>query len=288
MTTMRWPGYHHIFFDCDSTLTAVEGIDVLAESTGKRKSVADLTDAAMNGQIGLEDVYGQRLVDINPTRKQIRDVYRVYRRNAVEDAAAVIGALQDLGHEIYIVSGGLAEPVEEFGVHLGVPRTNIRAVSVSYDQLAGEWWQETIQGAQGRAKDSYLGFDAGDLTISDGKGEIIGQLLKGRRGRSLLIGDGYSDKLAGGAVDLFVGYGGVIRRERVLASAPISVLSFSLAPLLVIAAGPASLRGLLDSDHEELVSKALLLIRKGAIAFRDEQLRAKFEKALTAGFTAPH
>ena len=46
---MRWPHYEHIFFDCDSTLTAVEGIDVLAESAGKRQRVEMLTQAAMEG-----------------------------------------------------------------------------------------------------------------------------------------------------------------------------------------------------------------------------------------------
>ncbi|MCC6606951.1 MAG: phosphoserine phosphatase, partial [Anaerolineae bacterium] len=33
---MRWPPYKHVFFDCDSTLTTVEGIDVLAETAGKK------------------------------------------------------------------------------------------------------------------------------------------------------------------------------------------------------------------------------------------------------------
>ena len=40
---MRWPPFEHIFFDCDSTLTAVEGIDVLAETMGKRLRVETLT-----------------------------------------------------------------------------------------------------------------------------------------------------------------------------------------------------------------------------------------------------
>ena len=31
---MRWPTYQHIFFDCDSTLTTVEGIDALADTAG--------------------------------------------------------------------------------------------------------------------------------------------------------------------------------------------------------------------------------------------------------------
>ena len=50
---MRWPPYRHVIFDCDSTLTKVEGIDILAEAAGKGDEVRRLTDAAMNGEIDL-------------------------------------------------------------------------------------------------------------------------------------------------------------------------------------------------------------------------------------------
>jgi phosphoserine phosphatase len=50
------------------------------------------------------------------------DIRRSYKRHIVEDAACVVTALQGLGHKVYIISGGLAEPVEEFGIYLGIPR----------------------------------------------------------------------------------------------------------------------------------------------------------------------
>ena len=53
---MRWPPYDHIFFDCDSTLSTIEGIDILAENVGKKDEVEELTKAAMEGQLDLEDV----------------------------------------------------------------------------------------------------------------------------------------------------------------------------------------------------------------------------------------
>ena len=68
---MRWPPYRHVFFDCDSTLTAVEGIDVLAQNAGKGWRIKVLTDAAMNGELDLEQVYGKRLAAIRPTRSQV-------------------------------------------------------------------------------------------------------------------------------------------------------------------------------------------------------------------------
>ena len=199
---MRWPHYKHIFFDCDSTLTTIEGIDVLAESVGKRWRVEVLTQAAMDGSIDLEDIYAKRLKAVKPTPQQIRDIRREYKRNTVEDAKNLIDALHTLGHEVYIISGGLLDPVREYGVYLGIPKENIHAVGVSYNELSGQWWV--------RGNEQYLTFEEGALTISDGKAEIITSILAGAHGRSLLVGDGQSDLLASRAVKLFVGYGGVI------------------------------------------------------------------------------
>ena len=81
--------YRHVFFDCDSNLTRVEGIDVLAEQAGRAESVQSLTEAAMNGEVDLEDVHGERLAQINPTRTQIQALRQVYKDNAVADAKMV-------------------------------------------------------------------------------------------------------------------------------------------------------------------------------------------------------
>lgn len=275
---MRWPHYDHVFFDCDSTLTAVEGIDVLAESTGKRWRVEVLTQAAMDGDLDLEEVYARRLRAVKPTRSQIRDIRRSYKRNAVEDAALVIAALHSLGHKVYIISGGLAEPVEEFGVYLGVPRERIRAVGITYNQLAGDWWSNPDSG-----QEQYLNYHEGSLTISDGKAQIVRELLGTQRGRSLLVGDGNSDLLAGEAVDLFVGYGGVVTRPRVFAQAPAFIHTRSLAPLLLLAGGPAALRQLQTGPmaYQALQTKALYLTKTGAISFTNEQLKQRFDKAFS-------
>ena len=278
---MRWPHYDHIFFDCDSTLTTVEGIDILAESVGKKWRVEVLTQAAMDGDLELEQVYGKRLQAVKPTRQQVQQIRRVYKRNVVEDATAVIHTLQALGHNVYIISGGLAEPVIEFGLYLGVPRQHIRAVDVDYNQLSGRWWKN-IPG-----QDRYLAHDEGALTVSDGKAQIVRELLGNQHGRSLLIGDGYSDLVAGTAatppvVNLFVGFGGVVNRERVRASAPAFIHSTSLAPLLALAAGPASLAHLQTTEHEPIANKALTLIETGAITFTNEQLKTKFDDAFSA------
>ncbi len=271
---MRWRHYEHVFFDCDSTLTSVEGIDILAETAGKKWRVEVLTQAAMDGELDLEEIYDKRLRAVNPTHQQIRDIRRAYKQHVAENARETVGALQELGHKVYIISGGLLEPVREFGIFLGVPKEHIRAVGVAYNELSGKWWISSDE--------QYMTFDDGALTVSDGKAEIIKELLAGQRGRSLLVGDGYSDLIAGKSVDLFVGFGGFVERTRVREQAPVYLNSTSLAPILALAAGPATMYALKNSDYQKLSQKALELIEEGFISFTDKHLQERFEEAVDA------
>merc|ERR1719276_173027 len=50
-----------ICFDVDSTVITEEGIDVLADSLGKGKEVADFTRQAMGGDMKFEDALAARL-----------------------------------------------------------------------------------------------------------------------------------------------------------------------------------------------------------------------------------
>jgi phosphoserine phosphatase len=81
----------------------------------------------------------------------------------------------------------------------------------------------------------------------------------------MLIGDGTSDLEAGEAVDLFVGYGGVIARERVRAGADVFIACQSLAPILPLAlARPAA-----PPEHGTLYAEGVRLIQQGQVSFRD-------------------
>jgi len=279
---MRWPPYENVIFDCDSTLTTVEGIDALARAAGKGWRVSILTEAAMNGEIELGEVYSKRLLSLKPTRGQIHAIRQIYKQNLVEDAREVISALKYLGHQVYIISGGLAEPVREFGHFLGVPRDHIRAVDVEYDQLSGNWWQR--QDEQLNVEERYLDHLQEPLTLSDGKAQVIEELLAGGPGRSILIGDGVSDLLAGRAVDVFVGFGRVVSRPRVKTEAPIFISSSRLAPLISIASGPARLAQLDIDSYNDIYEKACNLIHDGAITFQGEELNERFKRAWNATY----
>lgn len=253
-----------VIFDCDSTLCAVEGIDELARWVGKEAEVAELTRRAMDGELPLEAVYSQRLELLQPTREHIQRLARLYQETLIPDAAAVITALRQAGREVFIVSGGLAEGVREFGLWLGLPEANIHAVEVEYNQLAGRWW-ETWKHPGGRnPHERYLTHAGGPLTMGRGKAEIIRRLRQRQRGRALLVGDGTSDLEAGEAVELFVGFGGVVSRERVRAQAPVFIHVAELAPVLPLALGRAEV----PAAFQDLYVRGLSLIREGQVTFR--------------------
>ena len=268
----RWPVYRHVIFDCDSTLTGIEGIDELASHPDTRQRVADLTRSAMDGKVNLETVYGERLEILQPTRGAVRALRSRYRKHVVKDAAALIQALQVLGHEVYIVSGGLFDPVREFGLHLGVAPEHIRAVEVEYDTLSGNWWQ-----GQGPWHEAYLAVQHSVLTESDGKARVIRELLQNQTGRSLLVGDGVSDLLASREVDLFAGFGGVICRERVASESKVFIQSKSIAPVLLLAAGTAALEHSGDAGVQALAEKAHTLTQSAALRWNEVRLAEKFE-----------
>ena len=268
----RWPVYRHVIFDCDSTLTGIEGIDELASHPDTRQRVADLTRSAMDGKVNLETVYGERLEILQPTRGAVRALRSRYRKHVVKDAAALIQALQVLGHEVYIVSGGLFDPVREFGMHLGVAPEHIRAVEVEYDTLSGNWWQ-----GQGPWREAYLAVQHSVLTESDGKARVIRELLQNQTGRSLLVGDGVSDLLASREVDLFAGFGGVICRDRVASESKVFIQSQSIAPVLLLAAGTAALEHSGDAGVQALAEKAHTLTQSAALRWNEVRLAEKFE-----------
>ncbi len=274
-----WPLSNLVIFDCDSTLSTIEGIDELARMSGHEHDVAMLTKRAMEGDIPLEAVYGHRLTTTNPTQTQVREIANIYRATVVDGAREVIEALHALGTEVFIVSGGLIEPVRDFGVWLGVPREHIFAVNMEYDQLSGEWWRYWEQPGGQNPRANYLAFEPTPLAGTKGKNRVIARLREQFPGRAMLIGDGGSDLEAGDEVDLFVGFGGVEYRERVAQQAPIYLRTRTLAPILPLALGQAGN----TPRFARLWAEGLSCISQGEVTFRDADLRDAFWGAMKRG-----
>jgi phosphoserine phosphatase len=218
-------------------------------------------------------------VTVNPTQAQVRQVATSYRQTAIADAHRVIEAFQELDTQVFIVSGGLIEPVRQFGVWLGLPRDHIYAVDVEYDQLAGQWWRYWEQPGGINPRANHLAVESSPLIGTGGKNRVIARLRREHPGRALLVGDGLSDLEAAGEVDLFVGFGGAVYRPRVAGEAPLYIHTPALSPLLPLALGQVGNR----PRFAELWADGLRRIYAGEVSFRDPALNAAFQAAMRRG-----
>jgi phosphoserine phosphatase len=204
-----------IIFDCDSTLSAIEGIDELAreKSADTFSEVAALTDAAMNGDIPLDKVFERRLEIIQPDLATCQKVQQLYIDTVEPTALETILSLKQQGYTAIILSGGFKRLIEPLATFLGIER--VEAVPLNLDEDG-----------------NYLNFDSSyPTTYNGGKAEIIAMLKKEYSPeRIIMVGDGVSDLETKSVVDLFVGYGKYTDREKVRAEADHFI--YSLADLL--------------------------------------------------------
>ena len=257
----RWEGFGQVVLDCDSTLSEIEGVNELAAMNGVLYEVAEMTRQAMGGQVPFEEVFGKRLDLIRPQQKQVAALGKLYTSTLVEDAAPAVAALQSLGVDVHLLSGGYREALLPMARKLGVPPDRLHANDLLHD-----------------ADGEYAGFDGTNpLCRSGGKAEALVGMRNEEcgmenEGATLLMGDGASDAEARDHVELFVGYGGVEKRGGVHEVAPVYLHGESLAPLVVMAAGMEGCRTLLeDRRFRPLVIKGLAtLLREGSADYRPE------------------
>ena len=124
-------GYDIVVFDCDSTLTKIEGVDLLAKLKGKEREVKALTALTMNGHLPFHQALHQRLAMIKPTKKELRWLGEQYIENRLPDAREVIARLKEAKKKVYIVTGGYREAVEILAEYLGVKKRNVFASAES-------------------------------------------------------------------------------------------------------------------------------------------------------------
>lgn len=214
------PPFAAVFFDCDSTLSSIEGVDELVAGmpAGEQQALLSLTQKAMDGTLPLADVYVQRLHRIAPRRDQLVAIGQRYIERTVADARAVVQALHHLGKQVGIVSGGLLEPVALLATHLGIAAADVHAVPILF-----------------QPDGSYRDFDrTSPLWQNGGKVEVL-RAMPGAFRPLAFVGDGVTDlETQGTAADLFVGFGGVAVRARVEREAEAWFATPTLAPLLTL------------------------------------------------------
>jgi phosphoserine phosphatase len=207
-----------ICFDCDSTLSAIEGVDELGRLRGPEvlAQTQAMTDDAMNGALPIEDVFGRRLELIRPSQSELSAIGRQYIEQVEPTARATLAVLREAGWTPAIVSGGFVPAVRPLADWLGID------------------WVEAVElffGPDG----AYSGYDfTFPTTRSGGKAEVIRRLRKEAAPvRLAMVGDGVSDLEAKSETDLFIGFGGFVVRPQVEQGADFFIRALAELPALL-------------------------------------------------------
>lgn len=202
-----------VCFDCDSTLSKIEGIDELARRVGLGDELAKLTDAAMNGEVALEDIYGKRLDLIKPNHDAILWLADLYIAELVDGVKDVFTQLQKNNKTIHIISGGLLPALLPLAKLLNISVENVHAVDVYFAENG-----------------DYLDYETeSPLAKNGGKAAIIKSL---NAKNLVMIGDGKTDLEAQQAGAKVIGFGGVVNRKIVSSCADFFVADENLTAIL--------------------------------------------------------
>ena len=212
---MNGSGSRWIFFDCDSTLSAIEGVDELARMRPPAvfEEVKRLTDQAMNGEISLDSVYGRRLATIRPSAAECAQIGQSYIDAVEPTAVATLSQLRENGWTVAILSGGFLPAIMPLARFLGIDE--VHAVDLYFS-----------------GDGSYAGFEENHPNARNGGKPRLIETLRAQRGIQtvVMVGDGVSDLETKGTANLFIGYGGFTAREKVQRDADVFVMRLAEIP----------------------------------------------------------
>lgn len=123
--------------DMDSTMISVECIDELADFAGKKAEVAEITERAMRGELDFEGALQARVEMLTGVTEA--DIAQCLSERVRENpgARALIGAMNDLGAETILVSGGFTAFAEPVGTGIGFARIVANVLEMDGGVLTG-------------------------------------------------------------------------------------------------------------------------------------------------------
>ncbi|MCK5831802.1 MAG: HAD-IB family phosphatase [Methylococcales bacterium] len=204
-----------VCFDCDSTLSKIEGIDELGRRVNRFDEMVALTNAAMNGELALEAVYGKRLDLIKPDQAQMDWLADLYISEMVDGVEEVFSTLLAKGKQVHIISGGIRQAILPLAKKLGLPANHVHAVDVLFNDDG-----------------TYNNFDQQSPLSKTGGKAVVCKQIRVDEHSMVMIGDGKTDLEAKQAGATVIGFGGVMQRDIVMEQSDIFVNETSLMAVL--------------------------------------------------------
>jgi len=165
--------------DMDSTLINIECIDEIADFTGKKSAVAEITEATMRGEIkDFKESLRRRVALLEGVHADaIESVYRE-RLRPNPGAIELLAGAHDRGLYTLLVSGGFTFFTEKLREQLGFKQTQANTLEIIDGKLTGKVLGDIVDGA---AKAAHLDAacaqlgctKANAITMGDGANDLI-------------------------------------------------------------------------------------------------------------------
>ena len=163
--------------DMDSTLINIECIDEIADFTGKKAAVSEITEATMRGEIkDFKESLRRRVALLEGVSADVLDsVYRE-RLRPNPGAAELLAGANARGLYTLLVSGGFTFFTQKLQQELGFKQTQANTLEIIDGKLTGKVIGDIVDGA---AKNAYL--------------EQACNLMGCQKKNSITMGDGSND-----------------------------------------------------------------------------------------------
>ena len=165
--------------DMDSTLINIECIDEIADFTGKKSAVAEITEATMRGEIkDFQESLRKRVALLEGVHADaLESVYRE-RLRPNPGAAELLAGAHERGIYTLFVSGGCTFFTEKLRQQLGFKQTQANTLEIIDGKLTGRVLGDIVDGA---AKAAHLDAacarlgctKANSITMGDGANDLI-------------------------------------------------------------------------------------------------------------------
>jgi len=198
-------------FDFDSTLTSVEGLDVLAEITLANnpkkdeilQEIVDITNLGIDGDISFTDSLEKRIKVIGATKADLELLVERLKTFISDSVKRNKSFFIENSEHIYIMSAGFKEFIIPVVAEYNIPAERIYANTFEFDKNG-----------------KINGFDrTNPLSVTDGKIECLRKM--NLQGEVQMIGDGYSDYVTrkAGVADKFFAYTENVTRAKTIKNA---------------------------------------------------------------------
>lgn len=165
--------------DMDSTLINIECIDEIADFTGKKAAVAEITEATMRGEIkDFKESLRRRVALLEGVHADALEAVYQERLRPNPGAAELLAGAHERGIYSLLVSGGFTFFTEKLRKQLGFKQTQANTLEIIDGKLTGKVLGEIVDGS---AKAMYLDqactligcTKINSITMGDGANDLI-------------------------------------------------------------------------------------------------------------------